>query len=455
MKNKVKVTIPYKPRYPQNEIHPQLESHRFNVLVTHRQMGKTVCAINHILKMAIKNKRDKCRYFYVAPFRNQAKMIAWDYLKQFTRPISLATHPQTGQRLNSLKINEQELSVTVGDKFTVTICGADNPDALRGTYADGVVLDEYGDMKPNIFDEIIRPMLLSRKGWVEFVGTPKGQNQFYNIYLQAAAEYAKNPNGDWWAGMYRADQTGVIEEEELNKIAEQTPETTFRQEYLCDFAASAENVLIPIDNVISAQGRYYSQLELAGATRVIGVDVARFGDDKSVIFKRHGLQAYEPEIFSKLDNVDLAGHVARTVREFRADAVFVDAGNGAGVIDVLRKMNIPVIEVPFGSTPAKPGQYANKRAEMWGDMADWIRGGGALPKIDGLASDLTSAVYDFNQKGQIRLEPKERIKERLGKSPDLADALALTFAQPVFAKGAISHQGGKSESYEMEYDFLD
>lgn len=455
MKNKVKVTIPYTPRYPQTEIHPQLKSHRFNVLVTHRQMGKTVCAINHILQMAITNKRKKCRYFYVAPFRNQAKMIAWDYLKRFTRPISLATHPKTGAKLNLLKINEQELSITVGDQFTVTVCGADNPDSLRGTYADGVVLDEYGDMKPNIFDEIIRPMLLSRKGWVEFVGTPKGQNQFYNIYLYAAAEHAKNPNGDWWAGMYRADETGVIAPEELAKIKAQTPENTYRQEYLCDFAASAENVLIQIDAVIDAQGRYYHALELKGAPRVIGVDVARFGDDNSVIFKRHGLQAYEPEVFSKLDNVDLAGRVANTVREFRADAVFVDAGNGSGVIDVLRRMNIDVIEVPFGSVPFKPGKYANKRAEMWGEMAEWLKAGGALPNTAGLAQDLTSAVYDFNAKGQIRLEAKEKIKERLGKSPDLADALALTFAQPVFVKGAMNPQGVKAESYEVEYDFLD
>ena len=448
----INVKIPYTPRYPQTEIHPQLETHRFNVLVTHRQMGKTVCAINHIIKMALQNPLKNARYFYVAPFLKQAKMLAWDYLKRFSRPFNQIPDPNNpGKFLNILKINEAELSVSVPGKFTVYICGADNEDALRGTYADGVVLDEYGDIKPHIYDEIIRPMLLSREGWTLFFGTPKGQNQFYDVYCRAVREMQK-PDSEWWAGMYRADQTGVISPKELEQIKAQTPENTFRQEYLCDFAASAQNVLISIDDVLAGLGRYYSETDLNGAPKIIGVDPARFGDDRSVIFKRRGLQAYRPTVLNKLDNVDLAGRVAQEAREFEADAVFVDAGNGAGVIDVLRRMGHDVIEVPFGSAPLSAGEYANKRAEMWGEMAKWIKAGGALADCEGLARDLTCASYQFDAAGRMKLESKEKIKERFGKSPDLADALALTFAFPVSPRAAFA--GTERENYIREYDFL-
>ena len=450
----IKIKSSYAPRYPQTEIHPMLESHRFSVLVTHRQMGKTVCAINHLIKMALTNPKKNARYFYIAPYLKQAKMIAWDYLKRYTAPLSQIPAPnEEGNFLNLLKINEQELSIGVKGKFVIYVRGADNPDALRGTYADGVVLDEYGDIKPNIYDEIIRPMLLSRNGWALFFGTPKGQNQFYDVYRKAAHKYAEDPKGEWWAALYRADQTGVIAPEELRSIQEQTPANTYRQEYLCDFTASSENVLITIDEVTAAFARYYKEDSLRGAPKVMGVDPARFGDDKSVIFMRRGLQAYKPVVLEKTDNVDLAACVAHKIREFAPDAVFIDAGNGAGVIDILRRGGFKVTEVPFNSRPAKEGQYANKRAEMWGEMAQWLKAGGALEETPHLAADLTCATYDFNVAGQMRLESKDGIKKRLGKSPDMADALALTFAMPV--QGKESRLQIEPEFANGEYDFLE
>ena len=170
MKKNMAVIIPYKPRYPQNLIHAALESRRFCVLVTHRQMGKTVCAVNHLLKSALTNTRPAPRYFYIAPFLKQTKLIAWDYIKRFSAPLP------------DIKLSEAELCLQLPNGAKIWLLGADNPDALRGTYADGVVLDEYAQIKPDVFDEIVRPMLLSRRGWALFTGTPKGQNQFYELY---------------------------------------------------------------------------------------------------------------------------------------------------------------------------------------------------------------------------------------------------------------------------------
>lgn len=429
------VIIPYKPRFPQTEIHRHLEAFRFCVLVTHRQMGKTVCAVNHLLKMALTNTRPAPRYFYISPFLKQTKLIAWDYIRRFALPLP------------GVKVQEAELCVQLPNGAKIWLLGADNPDALRGTYADGAVLDEYAQMKPDVFDEIVRPMLLSRGGWTLFTGTPKGQNHFYELYQYACRAAQQTPT-QWWCGLYPADETGVIAPQELESIRLRTPERLFRQEYLCDFSADADDVLISSDLVSAASARGYSAAETAYAPKIIGVDPARFGADRSVIFRRRGLQAFEPEVFEKTDQMTLAARVAQTIDSFRPDAVFIDAGCGGGVIDRLRQLGFSVTEINFGSAPLKIGQYANKRAEMWGEMAAWLAAGGALPAVAGLKADLCGVRYSFDAAGRMKLESKDELKARTGRSPDLADALALTFAMPVRKRAAAASEFARSE-YEV------
>ena len=431
------VTLPYKPRFPQTQIHQALETHRFNVLVTHRQMGKTVCAINHLLKSALTNPLPAARYFYISPFLKQTKLIAWDYVKRYTAPLP------------EVKLSESELSLTLPNGAKIWLLGADNPDALRGTYADGVVLDEYAQIKPDVFEEIVRPMLLSRQGWALFTGTPKGQNQFYELYQQAQKAMLARPH-QWWCGVFPADQTGVISAQELAEIKEHTPEHLFRQEYLCDFTADAEDVLISISDVLKAQERKYGSGEIRHAPKIMGVDPARFGADRSVIFRRQGLQSFEPEVFTKTDHMTLAARVATTIETFRPDAVFIDSGCGGGVIDRLRQLGFEVTEINFAASALKVGQYANKRAEMWGEMAQWLRSGGALPVLPALRGDLCGVRYSFDASGRMKLESKDELKARIGKSPDLADALALTFAMPVMKKNPFASSFAKTQYDVME-----
>lgn len=429
------IVIPYKPRYPQTLIHKALESHRFCVLVTHRQMGKTVCAVNHLLKSALTNTRPAPRYFYIAPFLKQTKLIAWDYIKRFSAPLP------------GVKLSETELCVQLPGGAKIWLLGADNPDALRGTYADGVVLDEYAQIKPAVFDEIVRPMLLSRGGWALFTGTPKGQNQFYELY-NYARKAAQTEPGIWWCGVFPADETGVISPEELADIRRRTPANLFRQEYLCDFTADAQDVLIPISLVAEASARRYGTAEIAHAPKIMGIDPARFGADRSVIFRRQGLQAFAPEVFCKTDNMTLAARAAQTIQTFHPDAVFIDAGCGGGVIDRLRQLGFCVTEINFGAAPLKAGQYANKRAEMWGNMKEWLTAGGGLPQEPALKADLCGVRYLFDAAGRLKLESKEDLKARTGRSPDLADALALTFALPV------AKRSGRAEFARTEYSVL-
>lgn len=414
------ILIPYVPRGAQAEIHPEIEKHRFNVLVIHRRFGKTVLTVNHIIKMALQNKLPNARYAYMAPFLKQAKLIAWDYFKKYTAPIP------------NVKINESELTVDLPNGARIYLFGADNPDALRGTYLDGAVLDEYGQMKSETFSEIIRPALTDRNGWAVFCGTPKGQNQFLDIY-NLARKMVEEANNQWWCCLYRASDTGVINDDELAQLQMTSADSTYRQEFLCDFTSASDNVLITIDAVTAAQRRNYSDDDLKYSPTIIGVDVARYGADRSVIQIRCGLKMYEPQVYRGVDNMTMAGYVSEAINRWNPDAVFIDAGRGEGVIDRLRQLNYNVTEVNFGGRPIND-MYNNKRTEMWDLMKKWIDDGGQLPLNRDLTADLVTPTYDFDAANRMRLESKDKIKDRLGKSPDIADSGALTFAMPVISR---------------------
>lgn len=414
------ITIPYKPRYP--GVHETLEARRFVVLVAHRRFGKTVLAVNHLLKQAICCGRERGSFAYVAPFRNQAKAVAWDYLKHYSAPIP------------GRAVNEGELSVTLPNGARLRIFGADNPDALRGLYFDAVVLDEVAQMKPEVWEEIIQPALADRRGSALFIGTPKGVNLFSELYERARALEAQgDPN--WAALMFRVDETDALDADEAARLKRELSDNAWRQEMLCDFSASADDVLIPIDLVTEACARRVDYADVRGMPVILGVDVARFGSDSSVIFRRQGLQAFPPVVFRNLDNMELADRVAAQIMEHRPHAVFIDAGQGQGVIDRLRHLGHEVIEVPFGGKALQEARFLNRRSEMWYGLREWLKAGGCLPHegADGarLKAELSTPLYWFDAAGKIVLEPKDKIRERLGASPDIADALALTFAAPV------------------------
>jgi hypothetical protein len=201
--------------------------------------------------------------------------------------------------------------------------------------------------------------------------------------------------------------------------------------------AAADNVLITIDQVMDSCKKVYTEKDVMSAPRILGVDVARFGDDRSVIQPRQGLQAFEPKVFTKMNNMDLVARIVNECVDFQPDAVFIDAGRGEGVIDRLRQLGHNNIhEVNFGGKPINELAYKNKRTEMWCLLEEWITQGGALPQNTDLKADLVCPTYQYDAITNKKiLESKDSIKERLGKSPDIADALALTFAMPVLKRG--------------------
>lgn len=200
------------------------------------------------------------------------------------------------------------------------------------------------------------------------------------------------------------------------------------------FPPGGFNTLLSYEDVEAAMNRHYRSDEYEWAPRILGVDVAREGDDKSVIFPRQGLVAFEPQILRNVKTIQGAGAVASKKNTWGSDAEFIDntGGFGGGWIDQLVSLGHSPIGIHFAGAAMDP-RYANKRAEIFFLMAEWIKGGGAIPRIPGLMEELTAPTYS-HRGDKLLLEPKEDIKKRIGRSPDLADALALTFSYPVAAR---------------------
>lgn len=213
------IVIDYRPRPQSFSYHERTQ--RWACTVAHRRFGKTVREINELVKRAVTCDKPNGRFAYLAPYYAQAKAIAWDYLKHYARPL-LAKAPM-----------ESELSVELVNGARIRLFGADNADALRGLYLDGVVLDEYGDMRPSVWGEIIRPLLSDRQGWASFIGTPKGKNHFYALAEQAKA------SDEWFYQQLKASETGIIMQAELDDAKRHMTPEQYAQEFECAFDVPA------------------------------------------------------------------------------------------------------------------------------------------------------------------------------------------------------------------------
>jgi len=221
----MKIEIPYSPRSGQAELHRALSAKRWGVVVCHRRWGKTVMAINHLLRDAILCEKPNPRFFYIAPTYRQAKQIAFDYVKSFAGNIPM------------VRFHETELRCDLPNGARIQLLGSENPASLRGIYCDGVVLDEMADMPESLFPEVIRPALSDRKGYALFIGTPRGHNAFYDLYSAAEQQ------DDWHTALYKASDTGVLDDEELEAARSMMTIDQFQQEYECSWVANVPGAI--------------------------------------------------------------------------------------------------------------------------------------------------------------------------------------------------------------------
>jgi len=215
----MKITIPYKPRPLQKEIHKNLA--RFSVLVCHRRFGKSVLTVNELIKKCLQCKLPRPRYYYIAPTYSMAKRIAWDYLKYYTSVLP------------KMEYHETELRADLPNGGRIQLLGCERPQTLKGLYMDGVVLDEVAQMPPKMWTEVIRPALSDRKGFMVAIGTPQGHNSFFELYNHGLQDE------NWYAKSFKASETNIVDEQELAEAKKMMPPEIYEAEYECSFESSA------------------------------------------------------------------------------------------------------------------------------------------------------------------------------------------------------------------------
>ena len=219
----MKITIPYTPRKQQAYIHENIEKFRYSLLCCHRRFGKTVMCINHLIKEAMMNKHHNPRYAYIAPTYGQAKKIAFDYLKYYTKEI-----PGT-------KYNESELRCDFVNGARIMLLSSENPDSIRGIYLDGCIIDETAQINPVLINEVVTPALSDRKGFMILVGTPKGMaNLFYDYYQKAQSD------PKWFLYVAKASETNIVDKEELEAALAVMGSQKYSQEFECSFIGNIQ-----------------------------------------------------------------------------------------------------------------------------------------------------------------------------------------------------------------------
>ena len=215
---KQRVLLPYTPRKAFLPFHERTK--RWGCLVAHRRAGKTVAAVNDIIRAAFMYSGPNGLFGFVAPYQIMARRIAWDYFKFFAEPLIKDA-------------NEQQMTITLVNGAKIGLFGADNADAMRGLGFSGLYLDEYGDFKPSVFGNVLRAALADKGGWCVFAGTPKGRNQFYDIF-----QTAQRLPEEWFLLRLTASESGLLPQGELNAAKAQLSEDQYLQEFECSFEAS-------------------------------------------------------------------------------------------------------------------------------------------------------------------------------------------------------------------------
>ncbi len=328
-------TLDYVPRQAFRPFHQRSE--RWAALVCHRRAGKTVACIHEAVVRALYTNKKNARYAYVAPYYKQAKDVAWQYLKEATKGIAVETR-------------ESDLRVILPNNQWITLYGADNPDALRGIYLDGVILDEYGDCRPSLWAEVLLPTLTDRKGWAVFIGTPKGKNHFYEIIQRAIRE------DTWFNLTLKASESGLLDDEDLLELKALMEESQFAQEFECDFTAAVKGTYYAsmIQNM-EAEGKIGKKPDLYDPMEPVhaSMDLGRKDSTAVWFWQEHG------DTINLIDYIELRGEIIEDhIKMFRSkpyklerlwvphDAVAHTVQTRRSSIEQFQDANLPVAKVP-------------------------------------------------------------------------------------------------------------
>lgn len=371
------------------------DKRRNKVLVIHRRAGKTSLALNKLLYDATLPENYGKVYYYVCPTQRQAKDIVWkapdmlqkylpDYVVEKRNEVELTIYLKKG----IVKGVKGGKDLPCGGS-QIYIKGADDPDSLRGTNPYGVVLDEYAQMRPEVYNEIFRPVLAANGGWIWFMGTPKGKDDFYAKY-----NYAKEHPKQWQSYLLKASQSNVIPAENLAEAKNEMHEKAFSQEFECEFLEGTGIIFRRIGENV------YGQFEEPSQSKQykMGVDLARLHDYTVLtVIDRHTHNVVYFDRFKEIDWQFQKARIEALARRYNNCPITIDAtGIGDAISGDLRRLGLQIQDIRFTSQTKK---------DLIENLAVMIEQNRIrYPNILELIKELEDYTYALLPTGNIRYE---------------------------------------------------
>lgn len=373
-----------------------------------------------------------CRILITSPSSSQLVRVFNSEVKKWHRKMPVQFQPwyditrETIRYLNSDKYENFASLVTAS---------VENKESLQGGHADNYVIfgDEASGINQDAFDILLGTLSTGDGGRFIQVSNPvRSSGRFYQIFQNDKSKWHKlyfsafdspNVNKEWIEEMeatYGADSDLY-----RMRVLGRFPRVGVAQYISADVVEAAINTTLPPNS--------YNNFG-----KIMGVDVARFGDDSTCLVVRQGPKVLDIRVFKGLNTMEVAARVAEFQAIHGCQQIHIDAiGIGAGTYDRCKELQLPVIEVNVSVKSTEPNIYCNLRSQIWGKMKDWLANGADLPimcreKDTNLSAELTAMEYFYNNKMQLQLMSKKDLKRMGHPSPDIADALALTFASSVY-----------------------
>ena len=391
-------------------------------MVWHRRAGKDKTIINYFARSMWETVGN---YYYCFPEYNQARKVIWEgrdkdgfkYTDHFPKAL-LSKQP-----------NNTDMKIEYKNGSLFQLIGADNYNAVMGTNPRMIGFSEY-----SISDKFLeawnylRPILVENGGTAIFIYTPRGRNHGFDLYQMAL----NNP--EWFCQLLTIEDTGVVSNSDIDEERKAgMSEDMINQEFYCSFVSSNENIVIPFELIQASLTR---DVQYGSSPKVAGLDVARFGNDRSALVVRRGGEIIHLESWGQSDVVATAGKVIDRYRTGIFDAIAVDSiGVGAGVADILKNNGIPTAMVQVSEKARNTERFYSQRDELWWNLREWFEEGACCiskglteSKKQELLKDIQDIHYSYSPTNKIKVESKDEMRKRINLSPDLGDALCLTFS---------------------------
>lgn len=378
----------------------------------------------------------KAKIPVTAPTSAQLKDALWAELKMWWNAMPVQLH-------DLFEWTNDHFTCETGSFAMARTASKDRPEALQGIHADNILF--LVDEASGVFEEVFvtaGSALSAENARVAMASNPtRVTGYFYNSH---------NINRHFWEKLtFNGEESPRVSKQYIESIANEygRDSDVYRVRVLGEFPNASDLQFISLKIVEEAKNRNIRKEQFNFAPTIIGCDPAWTGPDELVVYLRQGL--YSKRLYTCLKNdndIVTAGIIARFEDEYNADAVFIDQGYGTGIWSAGETMGRSWNLIAFGGKSSDLG-YANKRAEMWGNMKEWLINGGVIEDDEILTNDLIGPEAGVNLKGQIQLESKDDMKKRGQPSPNRADALALTFAYPVIKKECYL-ENNRQQSYD-------